>query len=40
VFVFDKCSLSDRRAEIKAAYILNVASAATMKYGFSNSILP
>jgi hypothetical protein len=40
VFVCDKCSSSDRTAEITAVPISSSASAATTGYGCKNSILP
>jgi hypothetical protein len=39
IFVCDKCS-SDKRAKIMAVPISSTASAATMRYGHNNLILP
>jgi hypothetical protein len=39
VFAFDKCSWSDKTAEITAVPIPSSASAATAGYGCKNSIL-
>jgi protein-arginine kinase activator protein McsA len=40
VFVCDKCSSSERTAEITAIPISSCASAVIMGYNYKNSILP
>jgi hypothetical protein len=40
VFVCDKCSSSDKTAEIMAVPMSSSASAAAMGYGCKSSILP